>query len=152
MMPDDRSGRASSRDEMTATDVVAFLDLASGAGSGSGSTAAGPSMPASGAGPCRSDLDIVVEERQLASLAGARRSRLPAQPRDDTRAWNFVLGDDEGHEIDFHVIVSTPRARPPWSSGPGGSGTSARRWPDRGDLRSPGRYHAARLVRWHTAG
>ena len=26
-------------------------------------------------------------------------------PRDDTRPWNFVLGDDEGRLIDVHVIV-----------------------------------------------
>jgi lincosamide nucleotidyltransferase A/C/D/E len=25
--------------------------------------------------------------------------------RDDTSIWNFVLGDNEGHEIDFHIIV-----------------------------------------------
>jgi lincosamide nucleotidyltransferase A/C/D/E len=25
--------------------------------------------------------------------------------RDDTTPWNFVLGDDEGHQVDFHVVV-----------------------------------------------
>ena len=25
--------------------------------------------------------------------------------RDDTSPWNFVLGDDEGHEVDVHAIV-----------------------------------------------
>src|SRR6266508_3220537 len=32
-------------------------------------------------------------------------------PRDDTRAWNFVLGDDAGHEVDFHVIVLDEHGR-----------------------------------------
>ena len=53
-----------------------------------------------------SDIDIVVEEKDLATL----RRLLEAEgyrdvPRDDTRAENFVLGDDRGHEVDFHVIV-----------------------------------------------
>lgn len=26
-------------------------------------------------------------------------------PRPDTRAWNFVVGDDARHQIDFHVIA-----------------------------------------------
>jgi lincosamide nucleotidyltransferase A/C/D/E len=32
-------------------------------------------------------------------------------PRPDTRAWNFVLGDDAGHQIDFHVIVLDEHGR-----------------------------------------
>jgi lincosamide nucleotidyltransferase A/C/D/E len=32
-------------------------------------------------------------------------------PRPDTRAWNFVLGDDAGHQIDFHVIVFDEHGR-----------------------------------------
>jgi lincosamide nucleotidyltransferase A/C/D/E len=32
-------------------------------------------------------------------------------PRDDTRAWNFVMGDGRGHEIDFHVIVLDEHGR-----------------------------------------
>lgn len=51
------------------------------------------------------DLDIVVEEKNLPEL----REYLQAQrykdvERDDTSPWNFVLGDDNGHEIDFHVV------------------------------------------------
>ncbi len=53
-----------------------------------------------------SDLDIVIEERDapVAVAALQRRGYAPA-PRPDTRAWNFVLGDDTGHRIDIHVIV-----------------------------------------------
>jgi lincosamide nucleotidyltransferase A/C/D/E len=52
------------------------------------------------------DLDVVVERRDVDSLVNAllERGYRPV-PRDDTRAWNFVLGDGLGHEIDFHVIV-----------------------------------------------
>lgn len=53
-----------------------------------------------------SDLDIVVQQRDIPSL----RRLLKAQgykdvERDDTSSWNFVLGDDNGHEVDVHVIV-----------------------------------------------
>ena len=52
------------------------------------------------------DLDIVVEEKDV----GAARALLDEWgyrdvPRDDTRPWNFVMGDGRGHEVDFHVIV-----------------------------------------------
>lgn len=32
-------------------------------------------------------------------------------PRPDTRAWNFVLGDEAGRAIDFHVIVLDEQGR-----------------------------------------
>jgi lincosamide nucleotidyltransferase A/C/D/E len=53
-----------------------------------------------------SDLDIVIEQRHVDMLV----NRLLADgfapvPRDDTRAWNFVLGDANGREIDFHVVA-----------------------------------------------
>ena len=52
------------------------------------------------------DLDIVIEERDRPVAVAALRERGYAPvPRDDTRPWNFVLGDDHGHQIDFHVIV-----------------------------------------------
>lgn len=52
------------------------------------------------------DLDIVIQEKDV----GTARSLLEDQgyrdvPRDDTSPWNFVLGDGNGREIDFHVIV-----------------------------------------------
>jgi lincosamide nucleotidyltransferase A/C/D/E len=52
------------------------------------------------------DLDIVIEERHLSAARRALEARgyVPV-PRDDTCPWNFVLGDEAGHEIDFHVIT-----------------------------------------------
>ncbi len=52
------------------------------------------------------DNDIVVSETEAQIL---RKALLEAGfgdiPRDDTRAWNFVMGEPGGSEIDFHVIV-----------------------------------------------
>jgi lincosamide nucleotidyltransferase A/C/D/E len=51
------------------------------------------------------DVDIVIERSELATLADALRVRgYRDVPRDDTRPWNFVLGDPAGHEVDVHVI------------------------------------------------
>jgi lincosamide nucleotidyltransferase A/C/D/E len=52
------------------------------------------------------DVDIVIQEKDLPVL----RQLLEGQdyvdvPRDDTSAWNFVLGDNKGHLVDVHVIV-----------------------------------------------
>lgn len=53
-----------------------------------------------------SDLDIVIEERHLEVVTIAlKRLGYEPVPRPDTRPWNFVLGDDTGRQIDFHVIV-----------------------------------------------
>src|SRR5437667_7015850 len=50
-----------------------------------------------------------------ARCAGGRRgspkSPVCPVPRPDTRAWNFVLGDDAGHQIDFHVIMLDEHGR-----------------------------------------
>ena len=55
------------------------------------------------------DVDIVIETVALATLVDALRARGYGDvPRDDTRAWNFVLGDADGHEVDFHVIDLAP--------------------------------------------
>jgi lincosamide nucleotidyltransferase A/C/D/E len=59
-----------------------------------------------------SDLDIVIEQRDTPAAVAALRDRGYAPvPRDDTRAWNFVLGDDTGHQVDFHVIVLDEHGR-----------------------------------------
>jgi lincosamide nucleotidyltransferase A/C/D/E len=52
------------------------------------------------------DLDIAVEQNDVPKL----RRLLEAQGYKDikleeARPWNFVLGDENGREIDFHVIV-----------------------------------------------
>lgn len=49
------------------------------------------------------DLDIALQHKDVLKL----RALLEAQgyrdvPRDDTRDCNFVMGNDQGHEIDFH--------------------------------------------------
>jgi len=52
------------------------------------------------------DLDIVIQQKDVPKL----RQLLEAQgykdvERDDTSLWNFVLGDDNGHEVDIHAVV-----------------------------------------------
>lgn len=52
------------------------------------------------------DVDIVIEEKNVPKL----RKLLEAKgfkdvERDDTSAWNFVLGDSKSHKIDVHAIV-----------------------------------------------
>lgn len=52
------------------------------------------------------DLDIVVEEPNVEHTRLLLRSHgYMDQVDDDTRPWNFVMGDEAGHEVDFHVIV-----------------------------------------------
>jgi lincosamide nucleotidyltransferase A/C/D/E len=52
------------------------------------------------------DLDIAVQQkdvpklRQLLQARGYKEIKL-----EEARPWNFVLGDENGREIDFHVIV-----------------------------------------------
>jgi lincosamide nucleotidyltransferase A/C/D/E len=58
------------------------------------------------------DLDIVIEERDVpAAVAALEGWGFAPVPRDDTRAWNFVLGDDTGHQVDFHVIALDEHGR-----------------------------------------
>jgi len=140
---------------MTAFDVVAFLELASRRGirfwlDGGWAVDACLGRQTRPHG----DLDIVIEEQQLVSLVGALGDRgYRSVPRDDTRAWNFVLGDDEGHEIDFHVIAIEADGRGRY--GPPGLVES---WYEREALAWTGEI-AGRpvacmppdwLVRWHT--
>ena len=51
------------------------------------------------------DLDIVIEEKDLSRLYQYLRGKGYIDvPRDDTCAWNFVLGDDQVRQIDIHVV------------------------------------------------
>jgi lincosamide nucleotidyltransferase A/C/D/E len=56
------------------------------------------------------DLDITLQEkdipmlRQFLQTRGYREIKL-----EETRPWNFVLGDDDGREVDVHVIVLDDR-------------------------------------------
>lgn len=49
------------------------------------------------------DLDIALPHRFVPKLRGLLEARgYKDVERDDTRDCNFVLGDDQGHQIDFH--------------------------------------------------
>jgi lincosamide nucleotidyltransferase A/C/D/E len=93
--------------EMTADDVLGFLALMQAQGVRVWLDGGWAVDACLGAQTRRhADLDIVVEEGDVAAATAALRARGYAPvPRDDTRAWNFVLGDDAGHQVDFHVIV-----------------------------------------------
>jgi len=53
-----------------------------------------------------SDMDIVIQQQDLQKVVDLLEKRgYQNVERADTRPWNFVLGDNKGHEIDFHVIV-----------------------------------------------
>ena len=52
------------------------------------------------------DVDIVIEERHVSKLRELLVQKGYTDiPRDDTSAWNFVLGDDRGHLVDVHSGV-----------------------------------------------
>ncbi|GLV56538.1 aminoglycoside nucleotidyltransferase [Dictyobacter sp. S3.2.2.5] len=58
------------------------------------------------------DLDIALQHKDVPAL----RSLLEAHgyrdvPRDDTRDCNFVMGDDQGHEVDFHSYTFDEQGR-----------------------------------------
>lgn len=49
------------------------------------------------------DLDIALQHKDVAKLRALLEERgYKDVPRDDTRECNFVMGDDQGHEVDFH--------------------------------------------------
>ncbi len=49
------------------------------------------------------DLDIAVQHKDVPQIRALLEKRgYHDVPRDDTRDCNFVMGDDEGHLIDFH--------------------------------------------------
>lgn len=51
------------------------------------------------------DVDFVVEEQNLPKLEELLNSLGWGRIlRDDTREWNFMLGDNKGNEIDIHII------------------------------------------------
>jgi lincosamide nucleotidyltransferase A/C/D/E len=52
------------------------------------------------------DLDIQVQEKDLEKMCALLKARgYKDVPRGDTCPWNFVWGDEQGRQIDFHVIV-----------------------------------------------
>jgi lincosamide nucleotidyltransferase A/C/D/E len=92
--------------EMTEADVCAFLDFAASIGvelwlDGGWAVDAWLGRQTR---PHR-DVDIIIESHAARRLVAALRAAGYGDvPRDDTRPWNFVLGDETGHEVDFHVI------------------------------------------------
>lgn len=51
------------------------------------------------------DVDIIVEGKHLRILQNHLQEQgYEPVERDDTCAWNFVLGDSQGREVDVHVI------------------------------------------------
>jgi hypothetical protein len=55
-------------------------------------------------------LDLAVEARNEGGLRALLLSLGYAdKPRDDTSAWNYVLADAAGHEVDVHVITFDER-------------------------------------------
>lgn len=51
-----------------------------------------------------SDLDIAIEDKNLKEAVKWLAKRGYKEVRRDNE-WNFVLGDDKGREIDFHVFI-----------------------------------------------
>ena len=52
------------------------------------------------------DVDIVIEgEARFQITRTISAKGYTDIPRDDTSAWNFVLGDDRGHLVDVHAVV-----------------------------------------------
>ena len=52
------------------------------------------------------DLDIAIEQKDVLKLRQFLEARGYKEIKlEDARAWNFVLGDKNGREIDVHVIV-----------------------------------------------
>ena len=52
------------------------------------------------------DLDIAIPHKDVAQLRALLEARgYEDVPRDDTRECNFVLGDDQGHQIDIHTYA-----------------------------------------------
>jgi lincosamide nucleotidyltransferase A/C/D/E len=99
--------------EMTADEVCAFLDLMDSCavriwldgGWAVDACLGSETRP-------HDDLDIVIEQRDIPVTVAALEQRGYAPvPRPDNQSWNFVLGDDSGHQIDFHVIVLDEHGR-----------------------------------------
>lgn len=52
------------------------------------------------------DLDIAMQHKDVSTIRAELEARGYADvPRPDTRDCNFVLGDGQGHEIDFHTYT-----------------------------------------------
>lgn len=50
------------------------------------------------------DLDIAIERKDVPRLRELLEAKGYKQVKEDSK-WNFVLGDDQGHEVDVHTFV-----------------------------------------------
>jgi lincosamide nucleotidyltransferase A/C/D/E len=58
------------------------------------------------------DLDIAVQHKDVSRLRELLEARgYRDEPRDDTSEWNFVMGDDQGHEVDVHSFTLDAQGR-----------------------------------------
>ena len=52
------------------------------------------------------DIDLIVQKKDVTNLNNYLEAKGYSQIQtDDTRSWNYVLGDREGRKVDVHVIV-----------------------------------------------
>lgn len=51
------------------------------------------------------DVDIVIQKKALAKLKSLLSEEFSEVQKDDSRDWNFVLGDACGREVDVHVVI-----------------------------------------------
>ena len=59
------------------------------------------------------DLDIALEHKHVPKLRALLEARgYRDVPRDDTRDCNFVMGDEQGHEVDVHSICTYSSVTP----------------------------------------
>lgn len=57
------------------------------------------------------DLDIAIQQKDLSALRELLQTRGYREIKlKEARPWNFVLGDENGREIDIHVIVLDDKA------------------------------------------
>jgi lincosamide nucleotidyltransferase A/C/D/E len=147
-------GRPRVAPETTAADVEAFLDVMDGLGIRPWLDGGWAVDACLGEQSRRhADLDIVIEQRDLATAVEALTSR-GYEPvlRDDTRPENFVLGDDAGHEVDFHVIVLDATGRGAYGPAEIGHEYPAAALAGSGTIngRTVACISPEWLVRWHT--
>jgi lincosamide nucleotidyltransferase A/C/D/E len=59
-----------------------------------------------------SDLDIVVQDQDVPRIRALLEERGYTEvPRDDTRTYNFVMGDGRGHAVDIHTYTFDEQGR-----------------------------------------
>jgi lincosamide nucleotidyltransferase A/C/D/E len=96
--------------EMTAADVLNFLDLADQLGLEAW-VDGGWAVDACLGRQTRkhADLDLALSSPDMDVVARALRARgYKTAPRDDSRSTNFALADDDGHDVDLHAAELYP--------------------------------------------